>query len=72
MTDELEPGESVDLETCCNGGPVVTRDPRCPGEFSIDGSGGVLSRAEIKTLAELAGFDVRGPEHRSARYYPGP
>lgn len=72
MTDELEPGGSTDLDTCCNGGPVITRDSSCTDEFRIEGNGGVLSRGEIKTLAELAGFDVTDPETRAARYYPGP
>lgn len=72
MTDELSPGESVDLETISDGGPVISRDHLDTDEFRIEGNGGVLSRREIKTLAELAGFSISDPGDRAARYYPGP
>lgn len=55
MTGELQPGESIDLETVSGGGPVVTRDSLEPDEFAIEGNRGVLTRREIERIAQLAG-----------------
>lgn len=57
-TRELQPGESVDLDTRTSGGPIVRRDSLVDDAFSITSTGCLLSRSEIKQLAELAGFDA--------------
>ena len=60
MNNGLRPGESIHLGTCCGGGPTIKRSTDDEDVFTVAEHGGELSRDEIKRLAELAGFEVRG------------
>ena len=62
MTDTLEPGESVDLDFCVDGGPVFERDELTPDTFRVSEHGDKLLRGEVRRLAEAAGFDVTDPD----------
>lgn len=59
---ELAAGESIDLDTRVGGGPIIRRDTLVDDAFAVSGTGNLLSRSEIKQLAELAGFDVSESE----------
>lgn len=54
----LAPGESIDLGTRVDGGPVIRRDESVDDAYALDGTGGELYRDEIQRLAEAAGLEV--------------
>jgi hypothetical protein len=58
----LEPGETLELGTRVEGGPIISRDENCEDGFAIEGHGGELYRDEIRRLAESAGFEVGSDE----------
>jgi len=54
----LDMGEETDLDTRVDGGPMIRRDRLSEDTYHINGNADIISRGEIKQLAELAGLDV--------------
>jgi hypothetical protein len=56
----LEPGESLDLDTRVDGGPVATRDESADDVLVLDRPYESLDEGEIRRLAEAVGLEVSG------------
>lgn len=58
----LARGESADLDTRVDGGPVVTRDSNADDVLTLDRAYESLDEDEIRRLAECAGLVVEGDD----------
>ena len=54
----LEPGQSLDLDTRVDGGPVITRDPNVEDALTLEEPYSELGRDEIRRMAEAIGLEV--------------